>query len=215
MSGAAGGLADDAYPEPTSETGACLLYVRRQCERLAACGRTFNPECARNEGDCPDLFFSTGSSWSVTSLVACSKAWRSFACEDLAGGELPDCVTPGSHAVGEPCAFAAQCNTLACLLPTSSSCGQCAVVVEPGQDCGAGASCPGLQVCDEPTGDCYSWIRLPPQVGETCEPELPCEAGAYCNVALFECEPTRGEGEACSAEEACHAGAELYCARHC
>ncbi len=150
----------EAGSSVTLEKGAasaCIAYALAVCERQKACGVGFTSErCLANvAGECPDLVFSPGSTRSAAGMQACAKAYADLPCEDVQNDVLPPCVTPGTRAAGEPCAFPSQCRSLDCR--QDGDCGVCATPVALGESCAA------PDVDCEPEG---SWRRRQPHLSK-------------------------------------------------
>ena len=71
---AGGGNAAPTRPDPTTQVGACVLYTQRYCEKLAACQGTEPRNCLDSARECPDMFYSEGSTRTVESVVADRKS---------------------------------------------------------------------------------------------------------------------------------------------
>jgi hypothetical protein len=170
---------------------ACRLYVRAYCNRSASCGGYATAEtCYQvSVGACPDLLASPGSTRTAASLTACAAEIEAFPCDDWIRGFLPACSTPGTRAGGEPCIYPAQCQSLSCNRPHTSSCdGFCLQLLAPGAVCeGTTDVCPPGQYCTggictdspppaEPTPRPVTPILAE---GETCSTQT-CARGLFC-----------------------------------
>jgi hypothetical protein len=166
-----------------SLTEACIAYAVALCERRNECeGTTQNDaSCLNTSYACPDVVTSSGSTRTVAVLQACALAYRTFACDDMLAGKLPDCVTPGTLPQDAPCKYASQCSTLDCKTG-GMPCGVCAQMVGEGESCAA----PNIDCLPEMTCDGGQCVKRPTQ-GPQALPGKPCVG--YC-VPDYYCEPT-------------------------
>jgi hypothetical protein len=155
------------------------------------------------------MFYSEGSTRTVESVVACAKAWADFPCAKIAEGEQPDCVKPGSKALGEPCLYPSQCSSLSCSA-SGGSCGKCTASVGVGQACGQDVGCTGLLACDLDTSKCQPWVRRTPGLGDACPGDYTCARGLYCDTST-KCAPLPKVGEPCGKGVFCDYEHAQYC----
>jgi len=224
-SGAANGGSAGAIGNSVAD--ACVAYAVALCERRNECNATpqNNANCLSTSFSCPDVVNSTGSTRSVAVLQACAVAYRTFSCDDLAAGKLPDCVTPGTLARGAPCKYPSQCSTLDCKTGAGLPCGVCALMVGEGESCGAadvdclpemhceggtcvklpsqgpaalpGQSCVGRACVPDYYCEPQSQLCTPePSAGMSCE-TLACASSAYCAPDTQQCQPLPGKDEPC------------------
>ena len=149
---------------------------------------------------CPDLLFSVGSTRPAQCITDCGAKWASVSCADYAQGAQPDCVTPGTKAVGDKCAFASQCASLACSAPRMG-CGVCLTGAEAGGPCNATAQCPGAQLCDG--SKCQDNLHLNREgaPGAACDDTRLCNESGYCNAGT--CTALSSVGGSCRPPAAC------------
>jgi hypothetical protein len=210
--GSVGGTAATNQPDPTTETGACVFYVQRYCEKVAACQGKDASACLLGTDECPDMFYSEGSTRTVESVVACAKDWTAFSCAKLGLGEQPACVRPGSKAVGEPCLYPSQCSSLSCDRQAGDGdCGACQAVVGPDASCTSSSACPGVTTCNLDTGKCQPYVHSLLAEGEACVEGSTCQPGLYCNAAQ-QCAHYPALGEPCGRGLFCDAAAKQFCA---
>lgn len=204
-----GNAAGSAATDPKTKGEACVFYARHFCKQRAKCeGKT--DACASVGASCPDLLFSEGSTRTIESVVACGRQWDVFPCAQMAAGQQPACVTPGTRQPGEACVFPTQCSTLSCSA-TGTSCGVCQVNAADGENCSSTRGCSGFRGCDRQTRHCAPLTGLAAQVGEGC-PTGDCVVGAYCSATAGKlCRPLPGLGEACP-DTVCDPQKALYCA---
>jgi hypothetical protein len=205
-SGAGGG--DDGNAS-SSKVEACLAYVKAYCAFFARCqGTAESAVCYdRSASDCPDLLFSEGSSRTPSGVAECAGALASWSCERYAKGELPSCITPGTKAVGDQCAFPSQCASLSCA--TTGGCGTCNPVPQPGGPCDEATSrvCPAGQRCMGTT--CVDGYPLTSEVapGGTCDDQHQCNSQGYCLEG--KCQARVALGGSCVSSNVCAVGS--YC----
>jgi hypothetical protein len=222
---AGGGGSSGAAPGAgSSATEACIEYFVASAVRLAECsGNTPSPlELLHwtSELYCPDALFASGSTRTPEGLITCAQAWRTFPCEALAAGEVPDCTTPGTRAPGETCIHDAQCDQLLCAAATTGECGVCQARAAAGEPCGMGVACERGHACQRdpalPSAVCVPspTFELPAQVGEACGGSTRCVNDAYCDGS----NPNGGGfcvaleiGSPCAQRDFI-CGMELYCA---
>ncbi len=195
----------------SNEFEACAAYTLAVCQRDVECGYFADPcdseELAMN---CPDQYFSDGSTRTVEGLVACAEEWRTHPCDQVLLGVPPDCVLPGTRAPGEACVFGSQCQTLVCggtsLDADHPQCFTCLRNYGSDEDCTVGgAVCPIGQNCDQTSKRCAVPTTAPEPIDI---PGLNEECGSYCADSLLclagfgelvgTCQPALPEsGEAC------------------
>ena len=204
QAGAGGGGTSNAA---ASKLEACLAYVKEFCAATYKCdGRSNTGSCERAiDPQCPDVLFSEGSTRTPASLAACAATWTTFNCAEYQKGKQPDCITPGTKALGESCAFPSQCSSLACSA-TSASCGMCVPSASAGGACTATSQCPGGQTCDG--ANCANGVaRSIVADGAPCDELHFCGDASYCNAGT--CTAYPAAGAPCSASGACATGS--YC----
>jgi len=195
-------------PTDPNPTAACIYYVQVWCTHRFECGRYGDLEqcLIRNDSMCPDLFFSDGSNRTVEGLIACAQEWLDWPCEESNPGRSPDCVVPGTRAVGEPCINASQCANGRCAV-MPDECGVCATVVGEGQDCVPdNVLCDAGLVCDRDINACVPYESQPEpspiDPGEVCTPNDTCVEDYYCGQDptqedIARCLPLPVLGEGC------------------
>jgi hypothetical protein len=200
------GDAGSAVALEKGAASACVTYALAVCQRQIDCGvRSHDERCLDSAAaECPDLVFSPGSTRTAKGLLACAEAYATWPCDDVKGGVIPACVTPGARAQGEPCKYASQCESLQC--ETHGDCGQCSKTVDIGQscsapdvDCGSQGFCAASGTCQPMSGPLYL-------AGQPCTVDWPCQADYYCQDV---CLPLPKVGESCLNTGTCAYGA--YC----
>lgn len=196
-----------------SLTEACIGYVMAVCERNATCAAGNNAACLVAAFQCPDLVASPGSTRTVAGLQACAKTYHDLPCDQIKLGVLPECVTPGTHALGEPCAFSAQCSSLAC--SGDQTCRECVPLSHQGESCSNNEACAGYLRCtlgkcelpDTPptTPTTLAGLGMPCSLASSvlCEPEL------YCDATTSKCAAFPSVGMSCAAAQTC--AVPTYC----
>ncbi len=200
-----GGEGGTARARAAAQADACIAYALAVCRRQAACSHSADENCVNTVTlECPDLVFSSGATRSVEDLVACAKVYETVSCDDVRYNVLPPCVTPGTRAPGEACAFPSQCKSLDCKM--AGDCGSCATEAATGESCAAPDAdcdsytfCGASQTCVSLSGPVY-----PPN--EACTLDYPCWSDTYCDGV---CRPLPNIGESCAETAACVGGA--YC----
>lgn len=146
----AGGEAP-AIDSERSATEACIAYGVARLSRQRECaGEPAGSLLADVFGldSCPDALFAPGSTASIEGLASCAETWAAFPCKDVVRGLEPACAPRGTRASGEPCAFAAQCQSGACP-HAHQQCGTCVARAGPGEPCDAAHVCDVGYLCDE------------------------------------------------------------------
>ena len=195
-----------------SLTEACIAYVLAFCDRQATCGAGSSAGCLASTYQCPDLTDSSGSTRTVAGLQACAKAYDDLPCDQVKLGVLPACVTPGTRALGEQCAFSSQCSSLAC--SGEQACRSCVPFSHQGEPCSNNEVCAGNLRCT--LGECQlpeATTPTPPLagVGMACSVAsgVYCQSDLYCDAATSKCAAFPSLGMSCAVEQACSAPA--YC----
>jgi hypothetical protein len=205
-SGGAGGLVLG-----DSKTEACIAYVLAVCTRQDQCSGSSGGNCLWVSNSCPDLAFSPGATRTPAVLKACADVYQKLPCEQIELGILPDCVTPGTVALGEPCAFSSQCASLSC--GGDATCGQCVPSAHEGEPCDNGASCLGFLDCT--AGKCTRRASGPlpmgPGLGEACSnaAAMYCQPGLRCDALTSTCAAFPMLGMSCADTRSC--GGDSYC----
>lgn len=209
--GPAGGsnAAGTAGGSPVGDTPAeaCIAYARAACERQVSCQGLQLSICANVGSDCPDTYFSPGSTRTVAGLKACAIERANQPCAEVLAGKLPDCVTPGTRQVGESCIHSSQCGSSACSA-TGDACGACLAVVGAGEDCApTGPDCESGLACV--TGKCVARpLRPPTEPGQPCTEATQCRDG-FCSEG--KCQPLGAVAARCLNTSECQPG--LVCDR--
>jgi len=204
--GTAGASADD------NPTDACIAYVLAVCGRRAECSLGDSTACIQQSFDCPDMFFSVGTTRTVAGTRACIETYKTFPCAELLAGDLPACVSAGTRAAGQACSFPSQCSSLNCTLTRpSTTCGVCATAGPLGADCSApvvcndGLRCNTANVCE----------TVPPSTAHSAKEGEPCtvsdgcvDSSLYCSSSQI-CTKLPTLGTSCQGAGACAAGS--YC----
>jgi hypothetical protein len=206
---ASGRRADHDVPEPARPArAACRSYIETSCGRRHSCGIYGDAAyaiCLDEEAQCPDRFFLPGTGYTLESLSACTSVWESYDCTAISAGIAPECVQPGTRAVGESCRFPAQCTSQVCTVTDGSSCGVCLAQVPSGAACEMSEQCPDGHLCR--FGRCLQRltlinpdVRLP--AGATCTYDGRCAEGTLCAPTALgaECVSIPALGEACLPE---------------
>jgi hypothetical protein len=201
----AGGESEASRTRAAAQANACIAYALAVCRRRAVCNNGAPDNCLNNVTlECPDLVFSDGAKRSVEDLTTCAKAYETVPCEDLKHDVVPGCVTPGTRAQGEACAFPSQCQSLDCKM--TGDCGACAVEAALGESCAAAdVECDAYTAC----GASQTCIPLSGSLafeGEACMPDHDCFSDYYCDGV---CRPLPKLGDSCADAAACADGA--YC----
>lgn len=210
--GGEGGVGGAPSSDELEQYRACVDYFVAQCARRSACNPS-SPESsclAVSLPRCPDLLFATGSRLSVSIVDGCARAWEDADCDELNRGSFPECGYPdGALEAGEPCAFSAQCATLACGRFEDDDCGVCLPLLNQGDACaGSQGACPPGTEC---TGTCEPSLRFNLPAGSACEVVGQCEEGHVCRAetpARRTCQPLLEIGETCEGSWECAQG---YC----
>jgi hypothetical protein len=208
-SGSANGAGDAGGGASDNMASACAEYAIASCERDQECGGRDPQVCLFSTPRCPDVVFSPGSTRTVAGLKACAKTYKTFDCDALARGEVPDCVSPGTRKPGESCLFSAQCASLACESDGSGGCGVCVARAKRGESCSApntacayGLSCSG--------GVCVINGDAPASVGDACASDKDC-TGLDCSSSDGTCHARPTLGMSCA--EHLHCAENSYCAQ--
>ncbi|MES1187530.1 MAG: hypothetical protein ABUL60_27170 [Myxococcales bacterium] len=193
-----------------SKTEACIAYVLAVCGRQDECSGSTGGDCLRVSNACPDLVFSAGATRTVATLQACAQAYQKLPCEQIELGTLPDCVTPGTVALGAPCVFSSQCASLSC--GGGSGCGTCVPSSHEGESCANGELCMGLLVCN---GDKCARRSSAPSglaLGQPCSDVagMYCQSGLRCDAASSKCAEYPTLGMPCADTHSC-GGGKSYC----
>jgi hypothetical protein len=169
-----------------SRTEACITFSIARSLRYAECQgeQVSEDELSREVIGCPDKFFSDSTVRTVDGLLDCAEQYRTFSCDLLLAGRYLDCMTPGTRAGGEPCAFSTQCQALVCDRDVRGTCGRCGALVARGGACG------GQELICALNDQCVDGICVerattpPPPIMEVPEIDLPtgaaCENHAEC-----------------------------------
>jgi hypothetical protein len=216
-------------PAFSSKRYACRQYLLAYCNRLAECIANSPLEsCIENVVDeCPDYYFSEGSTHTAEGLLACTDEWNTLTCEQIGSGLQPSdiqpsCSTPGTRQAGETCRFHSQCQSLHCSGAMYHTCGTCSRLAAPGERCDApGVTCPSHQACSS-TGSCLDKTNTftppsPPKgPGEVCGFNDTCVEGYRCvadpNDSLIDrCTVLPGIGQPCIGDSVGYCAPEAYC----
>jgi len=184
--GAAGAGGEAPVLDPQgSATEACLAYGLARLFRQRECAGepAEDTVAAAFSLDCPDLYFSPGSSATVEGLALCAQTWETFPCENVVRGLEPACAVRGTRQDDEPCAFPAQCQSGVCW-HGEVQCGTCTASAGPGEPCNATVQpCDVGYICDDvcvlPAAD-YTPGSIP--TGGTCVQDLDCQGTDLCRV---------------------------------
>jgi hypothetical protein len=107
----------------------------------------------------------------------CAVAYGSLSCEDFFASKIPSgCPAVGPRAMGERCAYGAQCASGYCGNDKTANCGQCAPPPQAGSPCVNSVCGSGLQ-CASRTLACADI----PTLGMPCDPNAePCAVHLTC-----------------------------------
>lgn len=204
---------------------ACIAYARAACERHVTCQGLPTRSCEHTIDDCPDKYFSPGSTRTVAGLKACAIVRANQPCEELLVEKTPDCATPGTRQTGEACLYDSQCASLTCS-SNGSDCGSCLALAKAGESCAAaGPACEAGFDCDGEKCVVTS-LRAPSEPGEPCEARTvcrdgfcsagkcqalgdvgarcvnpsECKPGLFCDQKAFDCQPAGKAGQPCVEE---------------
>jgi hypothetical protein len=168
---------------PKTTRSACRAYMKAWCERYSACNPSFPiVACDSIGGQCPDRLFAPGSTRTIESAFACADAFATLSCSDLFLGKYPPCATSGARKAGESCMFAAQCDSLVCgyAFGAGPMCSICTRVVNAGEQCGEGLSCPLGYRCQ---GYCEPAMYVAPgELHGPCSVVSACARGLFCRL---------------------------------
>lgn len=193
-----------------SNTEACIAYAMAVCARQDQCSGTRGGDCLRVSYSCPDLVFSRGATRTPAVLKACADAYQKLPCDQIELGILPECVTPGTVALGQPCSFSSQCASLAC--GGDGTCGACVPSAHEGEACTEPANCLGFLNCS--AGKCTrtsGGAVVGKALGEECSSAnaIYCQAGLHCDAATSKCAGYPMLGMSCADTRTC--GGDSYC----
>jgi hypothetical protein len=218
ISGAGNGGTSPSGTTPMLD--ACKAYLAAQCHRRVEC-KYSESDCTESfQPDCPDVYFSPGSTRTTQSLLACAGDWATFPCDQLLRDFVPSCASPGTRAAGEACVFGSQCDSGACFTQSADECGICKATIAVGgacdwsdltKQCVSGAGCVS-SVCT-PNAPMPETV---PALGELCTSScasgaaclLDASGAARCTVAPSSGQPCgkyQGGGSACAGGFACNA----------
>jgi len=195
---------------------ACVAYMNAQCNRRyrECVGLDAEPDpCPQALSWCPDFLFSEDSQVDIAGALACADTWRNYSCDLLNQGLNPHCGLPaGKRALGEPCLYGRQCQSMECgNAGTDAShpdCQVCIPVGVTGDLCyKAPIACPEGDECTG-TG-CQVSVHFDLPDGAPCERYAQCHGMSLCFPAsdgMLRCQPRRKLGEDCSNGAYCETG---------
>ncbi len=178
-----GGTGGTGVPVDTEENKACRGYFSAVCARVRECGiKNWGP-CESPIDVCPDSLFSKGSAWTSEAVTACTEAWKTHDCAALTKLQGPTCSqVPGTRPLGEPCSFAAQCQSGICsggvAVGFVAQCGVCAELSTLDGTCDEQNICPAPNNCV--AGACTG---RGPQLDQKCI-GIECDAGLRCEAGF-------------------------------
>jgi hypothetical protein len=221
--GGSSGLGGSGGSDTTnvSRTDACLTYEVARRKRIDECSGLpvlSDAAYARQAPNCPDVYFSEGSTRTIDGLIACAEVFRTFDCGLLTMARVPDCVTDGTLSAGTPCVFGPQCDSLVCD-GFNTECGTCVMRLGPGASCAVGTGiCVQGYSCSD--GTCKENLEVEPMEPPIVpDPDGSVPTGGAC-VSTEECmgeDLCLGDGagmQVCTARVALNGscnGPTLYC----
>jgi hypothetical protein len=174
---------------PLTADTACADSAAARCAKLSACSPA---DLAKRWGDlatceqrekltCTEALAAPTTANTPATVVACSSAITAESCGDLLSKSPPTaCLTQhGAGADASACAFAAECSSGFCALPTDSLCATCTAQPAVGDSC-ATTTCGQTLVCASPSKLC----QMPVGDGGACSRDLPCAEGWTCVGAV-------------------------------
>lgn len=207
MGGSVGGGAGGSNASTVGDTPAeaCIAYARAVCGRLVECQGLSPSACDYAVTDCPDVYFSPGSTRTVAGLKACALDYGALSCAEVLTRKPLACTTPGTRQAGEACTYASQCASLSCSAQLDQ-CGMCVDVAGEGEacspdglDCDSGLTCVAGKCAPDP-GD------APAEPGQPCGQRTICQGG-FCKAGI--CRPLGDDGASCASSRDCKPG--LFC----
>ena len=205
-SGSGGAAGSSAAAVGDTPAEACIAYARAVCDRLVGCQGLSLSACDYAIKDCPDVYFSPGSTRTVAGLKACALEYAARSCADVLSRRTLACTTPGTRQPGEACTYPSQCASLACSA-SGGQCGTCLELATEGQACAAeGPECDsGLRCVDAKCAPGPS--EAPAAPGQPCAQRTICQGG-FCNAGGI-CQLLGESGASCTSSRECKPG--LFC----
>jgi hypothetical protein len=173
--------------DPAALDAACTDFANAVCTKLGTCGaealaRRYPDQAtcvSRQKAQCTNTTLAPDTGRTVDGIKACTAAYPATACVDVLTGVTPVACQPSAHpgkrAVGQPCAFNAQCSTAQCNVLRGAACGTCAATAPK-----AGDPCPlscGPQLyCNTTTNVCTAYATA----GQPCDATTACLPGLGC-----------------------------------
>ncbi|MBN1611904.1 MAG: hypothetical protein JW940_35060 [Polyangiaceae bacterium] len=166
--------------DDASRAQACRFYFDTICARIRDCeAPTFRP-CASPADLCPDILFSSESTWTVPEVLSCAEQWTTHSCDELRVDRWPACSQrSGEREDGSDCVFDAQCQSGVCLggmVPEYQlTCGQCVSPAPRNGACDEHTPCSMGQTCQE-----SACVDISEPAPGSCGPTMPCPTGQRC-----------------------------------
>jgi hypothetical protein len=201
-------------------SASCARMARAKCGRFAECSPnlfdqrfpTYSFCEAAVEWECQRNLEPPGMAWSVLRAATCAAKTEALSCESWFAVGLDATCEPGPGFLpdGAACSVRAQCGAKSyCTGVATSTCGQCAPVLDIGVDCSAQLlGCGEDKRCFIPidgSARCEASAAFGAECGNRnpCRPILFCPAGEASCVNLARCASICGvaegmEGESCS-----------------
>ncbi len=185
----------EAVSGPTIDD-ACTQLAKARCTRLDECSKdalipknwTDAANCqARQKLSCVQGQRAANTGTTPQRAIDCAMALTAATCTEILATVPPTAcqAAVGTEANGSACAFAGQCQSSYCAIPTRSNCGTCAPAPKVGASCDVFANCGPALKCDATTMQCATPVALGGDcdAGRTCDSEMSC-VGADATKSL-------------------------------